>query len=86
MLTQADIKAMAETVARAIHAAAAPEGEAWDGLEDDDRAQFLALAHVAMGAHDGWLFTNGFVVTRPPPPKKHAALVTPPTPKLILAR
>lgn len=63
-LTPTDIRAMGEQVARAIHAAADDDGEAWDDLAAEEQAQFLLIAFAAMGAHDAWLTLQGYSLVR----------------------
>lgn len=83
MIDPDDIGAMAEFVARAVHQAAiGNDDEAWEGLTDEERADFLLIAHAAMGAHDAYLLTHGYVIAKANRQQRRK-LITPETRKLI---
>lgn len=77
-----ELASMADHVAQAIHRqAVGPDAtEKWIDLDEDERNQFRMIAHAAMGAHDGWLTVNGYVIHKV---EKRAALVAPPPAKLL---
>lgn len=70
-----EIAAMADFVAQAIHRQAVGEDdpETWLDLNEEERGEFRLVAHAAMGAHDAWLATQGYVVAkveRAPKPRR----------------
>ena len=81
MSTEAgNIATMADFVAQAIHKAAAGGDETWNDLDEDERNQFRLIAHAAMGAHDAWLTTQGYVIMKK---KAKPKLIVPEKPKLV---
>lgn len=66
MIDPEDIGAMALFVAQAIHQKATEggEGETWDDLTAEEQSDFLVIAHAAMGAHDGYLLTHGYTISK----------------------
>lgn len=78
-----DLSEMSVFVAQAVHRAAiGNDDEVWDDLTAEEQADFLLIAHAAMGAHDGWLSTHGFTIAKLNRAKRRA-LLTPDRPKLI---
>ena len=62
-----EVAEMAAFIARALYEKSIvglEDEPAWNAAGDDLQAQFLVLAHVAMGAHDAWLVTHGFSVVK----------------------
>jgi hypothetical protein len=60
-----DIEAMNLFVAQAVHReAVGDDEERWENLTADEQAQFRFIAHAAMGAHDGFLLTRGYVISK----------------------
>ena len=62
-MTPNDIANMADFIAQAIHKAAA-EDESWGDLTAEEQDDFRVIAHAAMGAHDAWLHSAGFVIAK----------------------
>lgn len=83
MIDPEEIAAMAEFVARAIHRQAiGDDDETWEDLTDEERADFVLVAHAAMGAHDAYLLTHGYVIARANRQQRRK-LITPEARKLI---
>lgn len=74
-----EIAAMADFVAQAIFKAADPEGD-WLDLTEEERNDFRLVAHAAMGAHDAWLTSQGYVIGKR---KAKPKLIVPEKPKLV---
>lgn len=82
-----ELQAMADFVAQAIHRQAVgddDEAEEWIDLTEEERNEFRLVAHAAMGAHDAWLATAGYVIARVErTPKGRKKLIVPSKPGLI---
>ena len=63
-------------VAKAIHKAAVDD-EDWTDLTEEEQADFLLVAHAAMGAHDAWLKVAGYHIIKPTKMKGEKRLITP---------
>lgn len=60
-----DLADMAQAIAAAIYDNVRPEGEGWDDLSADDKADFLDVAKVAMAAHAAYFHSHGVRVLHP---------------------
>jgi hypothetical protein len=57
-----DMADMAESLTAAIYDHLRPEGEGWDDLTGDEKAEFQRLAQVAMAAHAAYFHSHGIRV------------------------
>jgi hypothetical protein len=60
-----DLADMAQSIAAAIYDNVRPEGEGWDDLSADEKADFLDVAKVAMAAHAAYFASHKIRVLHP---------------------